>query len=148
MNRSDSVVAQFHHGAIRVAYVQRSAITLRSESRTWSVDHLELARRGDRIEVGRFDHETEVVEAPVARLTGDEVDDRGITHTQRREEHFTAPPLVVTHRLEAEQIAVPPECRLDVGADKDDVIEPGDTKNCSHAAMLPHLPVDASPRSV
>jgi len=71
-------MAQFHHGAVGIADVQRVPIAARSESAVRTPDHIEFAGSSDCGQVGGFDNKAEVVETAVDRLAGDEIDDRGL----------------------------------------------------------------------
>ena len=53
-----------------------------------------------------------------------EIDDRRLVDSYRREQHLAPPPFVDAHTFEPEHVAVPREAPLDVGDVEHDVIEP------------------------
>lgn len=71
-------MAQFHHGAVGIADVQRVPIAARSESAVRAPDHIEFAGSSNYGQVGGSNDEAEVVETAVDRLAGDKIDDCGL----------------------------------------------------------------------
>ena len=108
-----------------------------AEAASGAIDHGELAGHSDRIEIGRIDDQTEVIEPAVDRHARDQIDDRAGIDAHRRERHLTAAPLVDACRLEPEEVAIPGERTFDVRAHQDDVIETRDGQRGTHARILP-----------
>ena len=129
-------MAQFDHGAVGIADIQRVPVAARAEPAVRTPDHIEFAGSSNDGQVGRFDDEAEVVETAVDRFAGHEVDDRGLVDADRRKGHVAALPLVDPQGFETEEIPIPTEGSFDVGADQNDVVECGNLERFCHPAIV------------
>src|SRR5437764_8401187 len=107
------IMAKLDHVPVRVEHVETAPVAPCSPAPIRPADDVEAARGGHRVEIGRFDDETDVIDVLSGSLGLEEVDDRRLVEPQRREEDFAAPPVLDAQAFEPELVAVPREAALD-----------------------------------
>jgi hypothetical protein len=117
------IVAELDHVAVRVAHIEAGTLTPSPEQPSGSADDVEHTRAGKRLEVGRFDHQADVINVLSGSFGLEKIDDRALVESHGREQHLAAPPLIDPDTFEAELTAIPLETALDVGDVEHDVIE-------------------------
>jgi len=134
---SPVVVTQLDDVVVGISDVQRGAFALSAEALDWALDHIEPAAVAERLQVRRFDHETEVIGVLTAARCVEQVDDRHVVHAHRREWHLISLPLLDPHTPEAELMAVEVQRAVDVGDVQHDVVQLENGHGWTHRCFLP-----------
>ncbi len=120
------VVTELDEIPIRIAYVQRGAVTASSEARTRSTLDHKTAAVPKFFKVDGLDHQTEMVKVLSSPGRREEIDDRRVVYPDGGKPDFAASPFVHPEWLKTQISTVESEGPLDVGHIEDDVVQVGD----------------------